>query len=266
MSERLFVKRLTDFSCEYQGPFVTKIHVFDDILSTNAAVHELARKGAGEGTVVIAQTQRKGRGRFDRVWQSPKGGVYLSLLLRPKAPPEKASLLGFVAALAVTYTIRSFNLPARIKWPNDVLVHVKKIAGILLESETDHTHVSYVIVGIGVNLNTDLALLPKDVRMNATSLHKEHGAPIEYEEFLTTFFHQFDRFYQLFIAGCFDQIIDLWKQDNDTLGKNVRVQTTNGVLQGTAVDIDEFGFLLLKIHEGKTVRVTSGDCTVIDAS
>lgn len=266
MSESVFVKKITEFSNIYHGPFVKKIYAFDNLASTNSTARSLALKRSEEGTVVIAQTQRKGRGRFDRVWQSPKGGVYLSLLLRPKAPAEKTLLLTYVAALAVTNTIRSFNLPARIKWPNDVLVQGKKIAGILLESATKNTQVSYVIVGIGVNLNTNLVLLSTDVRNNATSLCIEHGSPIDYDEFLTNFFLQFDRFYQVFVAGKFDQIIDAWKQQSDTLGKRIKVQTTNDIVHGTAVDVDQSGFLLLKTQEGRIIRVTSGDCTVIDDS
>jgi BirA family biotin operon repressor/biotin-[acetyl-CoA-carboxylase] ligase len=266
MRKSVFVKKILDFSNTYHGPFVIKINAFDELPSTNSTARSLAIRGAEEGTVVIAQTQRKGRGRFDRVWQSPRGGVYLSLLLRPKAPVEKTPLLTFIAALAVTHTIQSFNQPARIKWPNDVLVHGKKIAGILLESAPGDTQISYVIVGIGVNLNTNLANLSADVRKNATSLRKEHGCLIGYDEFLTTFFFQFDRFYQRFSAAQFDQIIDAWKQQSDTLGKHIRVQTANDIIEGTAVDVDQSGFLLLKTLERSTVRVTSGDCTVIDES
>ena len=266
MSESLFIKKTMEFSKKFRSPFIKKIHVFDDLASTNRTARSLALQGAEEGTVVIAQTQSMGRGRFDRVWQSPKGGLYLSLLLRPKTPIEKTSLLTFVAALAITHTIRSFNVPARIKWPNDVLVNGKKIAGILLESETSVTQVSYVIVGIGVNLNTNLAHLSADVRKNATSLHKEHGSVIDNEEFLNTLFLQFDRFYQLFSTGTFDQIIEAWKHQSDTLGKHIRVQISNDIIQGTAVDVDQFGFLLLKTQEGTTIRVTNGDCTIIDES
>lgn len=266
MNESLFVKKAMEFSKHYHGPFIKKIHVFDDLASTNSALRSLAIQGVEEGTVVIAHMQSKGRGRFDRVWQSPKGGVYLSLLLRPKAPVEKTSLLAFVVALAVTQTVRSYSVPAHIKWPNDVLVNGKKIAGILLESETSGTRASYVIVGIGVNLNTSLAQLSVDVRQHSTSLRKEHGSMIEYYEFLNTLFLQFDRYYHLFSAGKFEQIIDEWKKHSDTLGKSIRLETTSDIIQGTAVDVDRSGFLLVKTREGKTIRVTSGDCTVFDES
>ncbi len=266
MSGSAFVKKISEFSTVYHGPFVTHICPYDHLSSTNIILHSLANKGAEEGTVVIAQTQRQGRGRFDRVWQSPKGGVYLSLLLRPKAPVERAPLLTFVAALAVSQTIRSYNVTARIKWPNDVLVDGKKIAGILLESEASGPLVSYVIIGIGVNLNTDLALLSGDVRTSATSLQKELGSEIDYEEFLSTFFEQFDRCYRLFSASLYEQIIDAWKQQSDVLGRRIRVQTPNGFIQGIAVDVDESGFLMVKTTERGTIRVTSGDCTVIDGS
>jgi len=266
MSENVFIKRIMDFSSTYHGPFVTKIYMFDALASTNGTARSLALQGAEEGTIVIAQTQNKGRGRFDRVWQSPKGGVYLSLLLRPKTPVGKTPLLAFVAALAVTHTIRSFHVPACIKWPNDVLVHGKKIAGILLESETNGTRVSHVIIGIGVNLNTNLTHLSTDVRKHATSLRKELGSSINIDEFLNTFFLQFDRFYQLFSAHHFDLIIEVWKKQSDILGKRIKVQTTNDIIQGTAVDVDQSGFLLLKTSEGTILRVTSGDCTIIDES
>jgi len=150
--------------------------------------------------------------------------------------------------------------------PNDVLVHGKKIAGILLESETNGTRVSHVIIGIGVNLNTNLTHLSTDVRKHATSLRKELGSSINIDEFLNTFFLQFDRFYQLFSAHHFDLIIEVWKKQSDILGKRIKVQTTNDIIQGTAVDVDQSGFLLLKTSEGTILRVTSGDCTIIDES
>ena len=266
MNESLFVKKTLEFSKNYHGPFIKKIYVFDDLASTNHTAKELALQGAEEGTAVIAQTQSKGRGRFDRVWQSPKGGVYLSLLLRPKTPVEKTSLLTFVAALAVMQSVRSYSVPARIKWPNDVHVNGRKIAGILFESERSGVTISYVVVGIGVNLNTTLSQLSTDIRKLSTSLSKEHGSSIEYYKFLNTFFLQFDRYYHLFLASSFEEIIEEWKQHSDTLGKSIRVETTSGTIQGTAVDVDKSGFLLVKTREGKTIRVTSGDCTIIDES
>jgi BirA family biotin operon repressor/biotin-[acetyl-CoA-carboxylase] ligase len=264
MSESAFVQTMMEFSAKYHGPFVKKILAFDALASTNSTARSLAVAGAEEGTAVVAALQQQGRGRFDRTWQSPRGGLYLSLILRPTTAGEKTSLLTFVAALAVTHTIRSYHLPARIKWPNDVLVHGKKIAGILLESELRGAQVSYVIIGIGVNLNTSLADLSAEVRSTATSLSNEHGATIAYDEFLSTFFHQFDRFYQLFSVGDFNQIIEAWKQQSDILGNAIKVRTMNGIIQGIAVDVDQAGFLLVKSPDGTMVRVTSGDCTVID--
>jgi BirA family biotin operon repressor/biotin-[acetyl-CoA-carboxylase] ligase len=266
MNESLFVKKTMEFSKNCHGPFIKKIHAFDDLTSTNSTGRSLALQGSEEGTVVISRTQSKGRGRFDRAWQSPKGGVYLSILLRPKMSVEKTSLLAFIAALAVTQTVRSYDVPARIKWPNDVLVNGKKVAGILLETETSGTQTSYVIVGIGVNLNTNLTQLSADIRKQSTSLRKEHGSTIEYYEFLNTLFLQFDRYYQLFSAGQFDEIIEEWKRQSDTLGKRISVHTTNDTIHGIAIDVDPSGFLLLKTQEGKILRVTSGDCTIIDES
>jgi len=264
MNESVFVKKTMDFSKKFCCRFIKKIYAFDELASTNLTAKELALHGSEEGTIVIAQTQRQGRGRFDRTWQSPKGGVYLSIILRPRTPIEKTSLLPFVAALAVTKAVLSYGIPARIKWPNDVLVHGKKIAGILLESETSGITVPYVVVGIGINLNTPLSKLDVDIRKRSTSLRKEHGASIKYYEFLDTLFQHFDRCYQLFSAGNFEQIIDEWKQHSDTLGKTIRVQTTKDMVQGTAIAIDQSGFLLIKTKEGNLIRVVSGDCIDFD--
>jgi BirA family biotin operon repressor/biotin-[acetyl-CoA-carboxylase] ligase len=261
MNESVFVKKTLDFFKKSGNPFIKKMYAFDDLGSTNRTAKELALQNAREGTVVIAQTQSEGRGRFDRVWQSPKGGVYLSIILRPTTPVEKTSLLPFVAALAVAQAIMSYGLPARIKWPNDVLVNGKKIAGILLESETSGATLPYVVVGIGVNLNTPLSQLGFDIQKQSTTLRKEHGSSIEYYEFLDTLFQQFDRFYQIFSAGKFEEIVEEWKQHSDTLGKPIRVQTIKETVEGIADSVDQSGFLLLKTKDGKIVRVMSGDCT-----
>jgi BirA family biotin operon repressor/biotin-[acetyl-CoA-carboxylase] ligase len=153
MKERAFVKKTREFSKRLHIDVVKNLLVFDELDSTNSTAKELALAGAEEGTVVLARTQNQGRGRFDRIWQSPEGGIYLSFILRPKVSAEKTSLLPFVAALALTKTIDSYGLHATIKWPNDVRVNGKKIAGILLESEVIGHSSNYVVVGIGMNLN-----------------------------------------------------------------------------------------------------------------
>jgi len=264
MKERAFVKKTREFSKKLHIDVVKNLLVFDELDSTNSTAKELAHDGAEEGTIVIARTQNQGRGRFDRVWQSPEGGVYLSFILRPRISAEKTSLLPFVAALALTKTIESYGLHATIKWPNDVRVNDKKIAGILLESEVFEQTINYVVVGIGMNLNIDMTLLSADIQPRSTSMIHELGSPLDYHEFLRIFFIQFSNFYKLFVEKQYDRIIDEWKNHTDTLGKTIRVQTSKETLQGIAFDIDQSGFLLLRTERGETKKIMSGDCLYFD--
>jgi BirA family biotin operon repressor/biotin-[acetyl-CoA-carboxylase] ligase len=264
MKKNDFVRKTAEFSKKHPFSFVKKLLVFEEIDSTNSTAKEIARGGAEEGTVVLARTQKKGRGRFDRVWQSPEGGLYLSLILRPKTSAEKTSLLPFVAALAVAQTINSYGLVSTIKWPNDVLVHGKKIAGILLESETEGQMVTSVVVGMGINLNTDLQTLAPNIHSQSAAMIQEIGHPIKYYKFLTTLFTQFDHYYQLFVTNQYEQIIEEWKNHSDTIGKQVCIQTSTKTLNGLASDIDSSGFLILKTKTGETKKITGGDCLYLD--
>ena len=198
MKKSAFVKKTEEFSKKLDSNFVKKLVVFDELDSTNRTAKELAAAGAEEGTIVIARTQTHGRGRFDRVWQSPEGGVYLSMILRPTVPAEKTSLLPFVAALALSTTLESYGVHAAIKWPNDVRVNGKKIAGILLESEVKGQTVNYVVIGVGVNLNIDLTMLSSDLQTRSTSLLSAVDTPVDEYEFLKKFFLQCDFYYTLF--------------------------------------------------------------------
>jgi BirA family biotin operon repressor/biotin-[acetyl-CoA-carboxylase] ligase len=260
MKESAFVKDTVVFSKKLDSHIVKKIFVFDTLDSTNAKAKEFACAGAEDRTFVLARVQTHGRGRLDRTWQSPAGGMYLSVLLRPTITTEKTSLLSFVAALAVTTTLESYGLHAAIKWPNDVRVGGKKIAGVLLESEITGTTTDYVIVGMGINVNTAITHLSDDLQACSTSMMQELSGPVEYHRFLQTLLTMFDHYYMLFTHERYKQIMNEWKHHADTLGKQVQVQTSAETLQGTAYDIDESGFLLLKTDNGEIKKIISGDC------
>jgi BirA family transcriptional regulator, biotin operon repressor / biotin---[acetyl-CoA-carboxylase] ligase len=266
MKDSASVKKIEQLAKTLHLDTVKKILVFDSVESTNRTAKTLAANGEKEGTVVVANTQTHGRGRFDRIWQSPKGGLYLSLILRPTLPAENIPLLPLVTAVALATTIESYGLHTTIKWPNDVQVNGKKIAGILLESEGKEHSVDFVVVGIGVNLNTRLTKLSADIQKHSTSLRDELSKEVEYHEFLETFFTQFDTTYNQFKGKHFEFIIQEWKHHSDTLGRTIRVQTATGLVQGTAQDIDASGFLLLRTTTGKVKKIMSGDCFYFDES
>lgn len=264
MKEASFVKKTEAFLKKLDFDVVKKSFVFDDLDSTNSTAKNLAKAGGAEGAVVIARTQSHGRGRFKRSWESPEGGLYLSLILRPSVPRQNTSLLSFVAALAVTKSINTYGVHATIKWPNDVRVNGRKIAGILLESEGEGSTITYVVVGIGINLAVDLKELSAEIQDKSTSLLNELHHPVDYHEFLKTFLMTFEHYYTIFQEQRYREIIDEWKANSDTLGKNVRVKTMTGILQGTAVDVDQSGFLLLWTASGETKKILSGDCLYFD--
>jgi BirA family biotin operon repressor/biotin-[acetyl-CoA-carboxylase] ligase len=266
MKKSFFVTTPDELLKNLPSDFIKKLHVFEQLDSTNSTAKELAVAGAEEGTVVIAKTQTHGRGRCDRTWQSPKGGVYLSLILRPTSPAEHTSLLSLLAALAVTTTLESYQVRATIKWPNDVRVKGKKIAGILLESEVKGNTVDFVIIGIGINLNINPTQLSADIRSSSTSLRAELHHLVDYPEFVRKFFEKCSSFYSLFKKNDFAGLVNRWKEKTDTIGKHVRIQTAQGTVSGTAVDINPAGYLLVKNDAGEIRTIMSGDCLYVDES
>ena len=156
------------------------IRLFQEVVSTNTLAMEAASQGAPEGTVIIAETQTGGKGRLGRTWISPRGNLYLSVILRPQIPTHKAPLITLVGAVAVASAIRKHcSVPAAIKWPNDILISGKKVAGLLTEMSAEPDRIRHIALGIGVDVNMELQELPLDVRMHATTLAAEAGAKID---------------------------------------------------------------------------------------
>jgi BirA family biotin operon repressor/biotin-[acetyl-CoA-carboxylase] ligase len=263
MEKESFEKKVDDFSKGLNVDFVKKIFCFQSVDSTNRKAKDLAWAGAEEGTVILAKSQDKGRGRFNRTWESPEGGLYLSLIVRPNVPPQHVSVLSLGAALAVAKTIEWYGLHATIKWPNDVRVNGKKIAGILLESELKGNAMSFVIIGIGVNVNIDASSFSSEIRAQSTSIVSELGVSVDHFSFLKKILIQLIEVYGWFNHGKYSRIINEWKTYSDTLGKKIQVQTSTESIHGTAEDIDSAGFLIVKTAQGERKKIYSGDCLYV---
>jgi len=235
-----------------------KILFFEEVDSTNNKAKQIALEEK-EGTVVISEMQTSGRGRRGRGWYSPKGGIYVSFLLKPNVSPEKASQLTLVSSLALVETLNSmnYNLNAKIKWPNDVLISGKKISGILTELSADMEKINYIVVGVGTNLNTEKDILPE----NGTSLKMEMKEEVSIKLFLKSFLEHYDSIYQEYMNGKIDEIIERWKNNSDTLGKKVKIIGINESFEGLAKDIDENGALILQT-DNKEIKVYSGDVSL----
>jgi len=238
-----------------------KIHYYQAIDSTNSAAYQMALRGADEGEAVIAESQEKGRGRLGRPWFSPPFlNLHLSVILRPKIPPQQASLLTLMAAVATANTVERFSgLCPSIKWPNDILLNNRKVAGLLNEihSETDRIH--FVILGMGVNLNMDGKALPKEIRTKATSLKEEMGRPVSRKEFLQSLLKELEGWYSTFSKKGGAPILKAWRARSRIKGKKVRVTSFRETLVGVAIDVDTDGALILKTRTGGRRRIVAGD-------
>ena len=242
---------------EFGGPAVEfgldapyEVEYQETIDSTNARARDLAVDGRAN-VVVLADAQTGGRGRLDRGWSSPSGGIWLSILSRPQVPPAQAPAYTLAAAVATTRAVREAGVDASIKWPNDVLVGDRKLAGILTEMEGEADRVSWLVVGIGINANVDAADLPTD--RPVTTVREEVGDVDRREltQSLLAAFHE--------LTVDLQQVLPAWRKLSSTLGQRVRVETPGEKIVGDAVDVRFPGSLIVETAEG-TREVTAGDC------
>lgn len=234
--------------------------------STNDVAKELARAGAPEGLVVIADEQTTGRGRLGRAWSTPRGSALaVSLVLRPSLPPYEAPRITLVAAVAVAEAVRAVTgLPAGIKWPNDIQIGGRKLCGILTEMEAEMERVSFVVCGVGLNVNIPREQFPLELRETATSLMAELGRPVARAPLLQAMMARLEEGYDQLLAGRFAAVLDRWRALSVTLGQPVRVLAVAGGadLEGTAEDVDQDGALLVRTANGERRRVLAGDVSL----
>ena len=238
-----------------------RIYSYESTGSTNDIAQRLAESGSPEGTAVFSEGQSKGRGRLGREWSSPKGkGIYLSLILRPKISPTHASKITLMSAIAVATAIRKItDLTALIKWPNDIMVNGHKVCGILTEMSAEINTVKYVVLGIGINVNTEKEHLPK----GASSLKSELGEAISRVELTQELLREIEHQYRLFREEGFEHIITGWRNFSYMLGERVRVMCQDKKIEGYAVDLDSNGALVIRLDSGFTENVTAGDVIMV---
>jgi len=242
---------------EFCGPAVAfgldapyEVEYHDSIDSTNSRARALAAQGA-ENVVVLADEQTGGKGRLDREWLSPSGGIWLSILVRPAVPPTHAPAYTLAAAVATARAVRETGVEASIKWPNDILVEDRKLAGILTEMEGEADRVSWLVVGIGINANVDTASLPGE--QPVTTLRAEVG-DVNRRGLTQRLLTEFQG-----LGEELDAVIPAWRDLSSTLGKAVRVETATDEIQGEAVDVTFPGTLIVEGPAGRR-EVTTGDC------
>lgn len=243
--------------------FVGKQVIFHEIAdSTQNLAVALADKPDSHGAVVIAEQQKSGRGRQKRKWLSPKGGVWLSVVLKPDIPTAKITLLPFVAALAACDAIKATGLDARLKWPNDVMISGKKVAGILLDICAEAEQVNYAVIGIGINANVDSAAITARLEgVKITSISDELGRSVSRLDLVKALLENLERYYLEMEQSGAVAILQKWKKNSDMLGRRVTVTQNSRTVQGVAVDVNDDGSLLLRTGD-VDVNVVSGDISV----
>jgi len=230
------------------------IHYHPELDSTMNRAKELARAGCPEYTVVIADRQTEGRGRMQRVWQSEEGGLYFSIVLRPSLIPKEGPLVNFAVALDLVEALEQCcGIAAQVKWPNDVLVDERKIAGILSQMEFEADQITFINIGIGLNLNNR----PEVADKPAVSALQLTGRRVNRAEVLSCFLDLFEKRMATFSRP---GVIEAWKARTVTLGRRVTIATVRDTYEGLAVDVDEDGGLILEMADGMRRTVFYGDC------
>ena len=239
------------------------IQYYKEVESTQDIAKQLAAGGADEGTLVIAEKQSRGRGRMGRQWTSSPGGVYLSLILRPEIKPSEALWFPLIAGIAVAQAIRQLvGLQAKLKWPNDIFVGGKKAGGILIEMSAEIDRLDYVIVGMGINVNTRMKDFPQELKKIATSLRNECGQEISSVKLVQAILTILEHWYEDFSTSGFERIRQTWKEMSNTIGSLVSVNTREASIKGHALDIDHDGALIVQSTDGTPKRIIAGDITL----
>lgn len=237
------------------------IHYEETVGSTQKVAHELAANGAPEGTLVIADEQTDGRGRLMREWHSSKGtGIWMSLILKPLLPPQKAPQFTLIAAVAVVQAIQeATGLEPQIKWPNDILINGKKATGILTELQAEPDKINSIIIGIGMNVNQTQEHFPDELKSLATSYGMEAGRSLSRSDIVQRVLERMEALYELYLAKGFTPIKLMWEGYAVSIGRRITARTINGSIEGYTRGITEEGVLQIEDDAGRIHHIYSAD-------
>jgi BirA family biotin operon repressor/biotin-[acetyl-CoA-carboxylase] ligase len=241
--------------------FGKKVHAFWQVGSTNRFATRAAARGEPEGTLVIAEMQKRGKGRLKRSWDSRFGkGLWFSIILRPSFPGSRAGLFTYLAGVSVAQAVENVTgLIPDFKWPNDLLYKNKKFCGILSEVEFTDGNIDFIILGIGINVLHRKSDFPGILSQNATSIVIETSKRSDRIELLSEIMARLESNYERCISRGFESIIDYWKSRCPLLGEEIRILQNNQHLSGIFEDLDENGCMMLRKNDGSLTRVIAGD-------
>lgn len=235
---------------------------FNEIDSTNTQCKRECSENIIEGMVIVSEEQSKGKGRLGRSWSSPKGtGIWMSIILTPAIAPVLAPKITIIGAAAVYNALKDMNINVGIKWPNDIVIDGKKVCGILTEMNAEIDRINYVVMGIGINVNTEE--FPEELSDKATSLRIQCGENINRKELVGKILNYTEYYYDLFKeTGSIKEVINICKKGSVVLGKEIKVISGCSEIICEAIDIDDDGELIVKYEDGSIHKVISGEVSV----
>ena len=241
-----------------------KIYAYQSVKSTNDIAYRLAESKEKEGAIVTAEEQTKGKGRLGRKWFSPsQAGIYVSIIIKPKLKPEDAPGISIMTALALANSIGKFSLEkVKIKWPNDIIIDGKKVAGILTELSAEKNKVNFIIVGVGINVNQKKSDFPDEIKKTASSLRRINKRKVNRIELLKLFLVNFEKEYEKYIKSKLTPSRKKIRQYSSLLGNHIVLKRGKTILEGKAVDINEKGALIIE-KDKKLITITSGEVSVV---
>lgn len=244
-----------------------RMRYFESIPSTIWYGKDLADQGGLDemhGLVIIAEEQTGGVGRMGRAWVSPSGGIWVTIVLKPQIPIDHLFMLTLAGSVSVARVLRKmFDIGALIKWPNDIIIGDKKVAGILLELGAEGELVKYCLVGMGIDANISVDTLNESIRHMITSISHEVNHDIDRAALLAAILKEFEARFDMISQGEYDAVIREWKNFSSTIGRRVRINTLKSSFEGEAIDIDPTGALVVRKDNGKIEKVIAGDCVHI---
>ncbi len=250
-----------DLNTKYIGK---DMYIFNEVMSTNTLAKFLSMNGVGNGAVVISEKQTKARGRSGKNWESPLGGVWLSIILNPNVDHSKIPLITLATGVAVENTLKRIGVEnAEIKWPNDILIQNKKVCGILTEAITSFNTIESIIIGVGIDANITIENFPEGLQEKMTTLNDEIGKKVDENLLIKTFLEEFEKISDQFVNGEYEAILKEWRKNSYTIGKIVEVhEPFSKPYDGYVLGISRDGSLVVEKIDGTLEKVISGECII----
>lgn len=240
------------------------LYVYHEVSSTNTIAKFLSENGIENGSVIIAEKQNGGKGRSGKTWQSPLGGIWLSIILNQDVDHSKIPLITLATGVAVAKTLEKIGIEnAEIKWPNDIMIDGKKVCGILTEAVSKFNTVKNVIIGVGIDVNLNLKELPEELQNETTTIKNELGRKISENQLIKLFLEEFEKISELFNHHDYEMILKEWRKQSYSIGKMVEVRKPyHKNYDGYVIGISREGALVVEKTDGSFEKVMSGECII----